>query len=518
MFDGLKRLFSTGTKSQPTPIALRRAKGSGGDWRRALEAKYEAAEHNRMTAHMYSVCMPSNEELANGKLATLRARSRWVCNNHALGTGFIKKLKRRIAGAGMSIQARLRDRQGKYMRAESSAQEAQWKMFAADMSVEGDSFRAFAKLAVETRFRDGEVFLVKSLNAAKRPFAREWQIIEGDQIVETADEWLRLNHAAPGNKVILGVEVNPAGRPVAYYIYTDGKTSSDAWAATRKFERVEASRVIHWMNKPRAGCTRGVPELTPVMLLWADEEEFRKATLTSAWAQACLTAFVTTKTPYEDMVAAGSVVQDETATSPRQFIEQLDPLSVKYLSGEEDVKFAEPKAAVNYTDFSTTVQRVGAAGLDFSYETVSRDFSKTNYSSGRQVALDDNGAFEEWAADCDEYVVKPIYLDFIDQLYFVHRALPLPNCQNVTAHYIQHPKPGWVDPEKEQRAWDAALNNDTASPIEVCAARGRDFYEVQEEIADAAQYRKALGIVPAAAVTPPPPRPERDEPEEEEVA
>ena len=486
------------------------------------KAQYESAQYNHLTAHMHSRCLPSYDELKGGVLYTLRARSRWVCNNHPLAAGVVKKLKRRVAGAGMKFQARLRGKDGTYLRAESKMLEDVWELNASDFSVDGKTWRTFAQQAIATRFRDGEVFLVKSLRNGRKPISREWQIIEGDQVAENADSTLEAEHCKGSkNKVRLGVEVTPQGRPVAYYFYTDGNSSASTYSVDRSVERVPADRVHHWANFPRVGVTRGIPELTPVILLWADEEEFRKATLTTAWAQACFTAFITTQMSYEtQQIQSGQTTQD--AQGNKRFLRKLEPLTIEYLEPNESITLAEPKSPPEkYAEFSAEVQRAGSAGIDLSYETVARNFSKTNYSSGRQIALDDNGAFDEWAADFDESIGNIVWRDFVDFVYTINRVLPEPQCQSIYSGALQHPQQGWVDPDKEQKAWAGLISSRLASPMEGCASRGRDPFEVLDEIKDFNDYAASIGLKEQSAPTPTPVQQStesNDDPDEDDSA
>ena len=52
----------------------------------------------------------------------------------------------------------------------------------------------------------------------------------------------------------------------------------------------------------------------------------------------------------------------------------------------------------------------------------------------------------------------------------------------------------WIDPVKDATAAAMELNMGTTSPQRICAEKGRDFYEVIDEIADAKAYAISKGI------------------------
>jgi capsid protein len=52
----------------------------------------------------------------------------------------------------------------------------------------------------------------------------------------------------------------------------------------------------------------------------------------------------------------------------------------------------------------------------------------------------------------------------------------------------------WIDPVKDATAALMELNMGVTSPQRICAEKGRDFFEVVDEIADARQYALDKGV------------------------
>lgn len=63
----------------------------------------------------------------------------------------------------------------------------------------------------------------------------------------------------------MGVEVDGNGRPVAYHIWN--RHRMDLQAAGRARVRIPADQIVHKFRAYRPGQTRGIPLLTPILLI-----------------------------------------------------------------------------------------------------------------------------------------------------------------------------------------------------------------------------------------------------------
>lgn len=453
---------------------------------------YTGAAYNRMTQHLPSVTRGAFEELQYGVLRTIRARSRWLYNN-TIAHGAINTIVRRVVGAGVQFYPELKSADGTYLREEALALRKAWSAHSRDISTRGHGFHQFSKLALLTYLRDGEAFLLPWENPGKA-ISREWQIIEGDQLAEL--DGLALENVAEGNKVEMGIEFNPSGRPAAYHFFDDGR---DVFGGTigRKIRRVPADRVIHWSNAARFDAPRGVPLLAAVVLLLSDEEEFRRAALTQAWANACLTAFITTNSIAATKNAFGdpSEMFNTSLASDSSLNSGLDgsPLAygeIRVLDPDSKVDVVEPKApSANFDGFDKAILRAIAVNLGISYIALMRDFEATNYSGGRQGDNEDRLTYQDISLAMDEAILEPIWREFTTFAYGVNRLLTRSKAEDSSSVYIQHPMPREVDPVKEQTAYEVALENGTISPQQVCARQGRNFHDISDQWLEARAYQ-----------------------------
>lgn len=107
------------------------------------------------------------------------------------------------------------------------------------------SFGTFQSLAARSWFVDGEVFILKT-RGETAPYRPRVQLIEAHRI-ETPAHLSDLE----GKTIVDGIEVNPIGRPQAYWM-------RDGFAVT-VHKRIPADQIIHIFEPSRPGQMRGLP-------------------------------------------------------------------------------------------------------------------------------------------------------------------------------------------------------------------------------------------------------------------
>jgi lambda family phage portal protein len=139
-----------------------------------------------------------------------------------------------------------------------------------------------------------------------------------------------------------------------------------------------------------------------------------------------------------------------------------------------------------------------AAGLGVSYETVSRDFSQTNYSSSRLSLLEDRDNYRQiqgWLIENLHQVVFDAWLD----MAALSGALNLPGYDNDPGRYNAAkwmPRSWeWVDPLKEVQAYKEAVRCGFMTQGEVVAKSGGDLDELLTTRANELERAQELGLV-----------------------
>ena len=140
-----------------------------------------------------------------------------------------------------------------------------------------------------------------------------------------------------------------------------------------------------------------------------------------------------------------------------------------------------------------------AVGTGITYEQLSGDYSKVNYSSERSAKLE----FRRFIEAIQHHVMvfgfcRPAWDRFI-KWQILTGAVPagsyLADPAAFGAKWLP-PAWGWVDPQNEATAAEIALRNNLRSRSEIIAERGYDAEDVDAEIAADAARTKALGIAP----------------------
>ena len=474
---------------------------------------FKAGGHSRETALLPSICRPTNDELKYGALATMRARSRYVYNNHAHAHGLLDKIVRRVAGKGTKFQPWMRDATtGKRLREQNKELEYVLKAVGRVMTPGGDSFKGLRELGMLLRLVDGELLALKTVNPRKRlrlagqsfRYSRDWQVLDSDQMAENVPVE-QLPEVKPGNTVDLGVEREKSGCVAAYHVFDDGGSiySGTSWGY-RKIVRIPADQMVHWFKRRHGAQCRGIPLLAAVLLSLADREEFVKASLTQAWVQTNNSTFVKTDMPaemqelWEDSEHQQQIW--EWATGREYPVTEMSPGEIRFLNPFTDVKFSDPSVpGPEFDSFSTALLREGASGTGYSYEMLACDYSKTNFSSGQQVSADDQATSEDLAEDMDDQFLSPVYEDALDFIFNVHGLMAAPaEARDIYEHWVQHPVRPRIDQQKEERANTEALNNESESLLGVCKRKNMDWYDVVDEQLEAEEYRaqqrKKLGL------------------------
>lgn len=486
----------------PKPHVL---KADGSHYIPSPSMRYEAAKTTRETRHIEAISFGPNDDVTGADLANLRNRCRYILQNWPSAVALLEHFTRRVVSGGLRVQARMRSRNGELLgdkndELERVIKEA-WRANPLEpwtgFTSSGLSFKQAARLAFRTWFRDGEVFLVANTNQdPRRKIAREWQIIEADQLADTmipAPRASRGRTGRPRNEVIQGVETNSRGRVVAYHFFNDGR-NRDGFFGNRDTKRIQAHRVIHWFRPDRPGQLRGIPELAKVILALADTEEFQKAKIQAEWVANAFAAIVMTDDP--EYGGIGSDRSETDDNSNTEFQKDIAPGTIQTIPTGDQIDFSNPnRPGGDIEGFMRVYHRAIASANGISYEEFTRDFTRTNYSSARAALQESKFTFNDLNEDFDENLIEPIYRDAVDQVTVVHDLISIPDAADQYAHVIQHPQPGWVDPKKEAEADIIAIENKLTTRTAVTAARGHgDFRENAVKLKEEEDFLESLGL------------------------
>lgn len=394
----------------------------------------------------------SANTVAENSLSTLRTRSRDLERNNPYAKKSIKVFSNNVIGSG--IRAKIDDQTAAKL----------WKKWAEKKKNchfnERLNFYGIQRQVMKAVVRDGECFVRKRRvnNASGVPI--QLQVCESDYIDSSKSTPYTRGEAF----TIQGVEFDSRGKRVAYWMYD--RHPSDTFAGFSV--RVPASDVIHIYSEDRPGQVRGIPWFAAIILRLRDIDEYEDAILIHQKVAACYTAFVTDTSP-------GHVISpgDQDDDLP----EVLEPGRITKLAPGQSVSITTPPAATGHTDFTITSLKAVAAGIGVTYESMTGDLSRVNFSSGRMGWLE----FAREVEDIQENIIIPqLCEDVFDWFVDAASMLRLVD-ENVTATWTP-PRREMIDPVKETNGINALIRNGLSSWSEQVRSQGYDPDEVLAEI------------------------------------
>lgn len=162
----------------------------------------------------------------------------------------------------------------------------------------------------------------------------------------------------------------------------------------------------------------------------------------------------------------------------------------------EDVKAVNPSnTGSSAKDFITSQLRLVGSGQGLSYEAISRDMSQVNYSSARQGLLEDQKTYKEMQDFLIDHFLNEVYEEFLNAA-ILNKNINIKDFYKNKRKYLKHnwiPAGwGWIDPLKEVKANQTAIDSNIDTLARVCAERGEDWREVIEQRARETEYLKEL--------------------------
>lgn len=307
-------------------------------------------------------------------LASLRYRSRDLVRNSWHGRAAIRVLQNAVVGTGIrpSVTG------GRAPLGETRTLNELLLEFAASPLCDSDrqhDLYGLQAMVLASVVESGEALVI-----------RQWQ--DGDEyggLPRFSVRVLEPEHLACDNTNFLsldsdvGIDYDERGVPKAYRIVED--PFANAWVRKEDALVVDASEVAHVFRVERPGQARGVPWFSPVMIKMGGLNEYEHAELIRQKLATSVAGFVKTADHQSYLSQAG----DKRGNLPALGIQ---PGQFNYLGPGEDIFFNSPPQMSNYRDYvAVTVQQI-AAGIGITYESLSGDYSKVNYSSGRMGRIE----------------------------------------------------------------------------------------------------------------------------------
>ena len=452
-------------------------------------SQYKAAQSNRLNQNWNASGEHINKILSR-ELPTMRARSRYLYRNTPLGTGAMNAFIGYVIGTGITCMSTIYseqigtgdDGEPTIVRLDDEVAndqlDDQFESWQVNVDVTAPvnnprNMTSMQILALRSLITDGEVF-ARFIYAKRGDVVPMWiELIPPESLAMDVSEGLNKN------KVLMGIELDGTGRPVAYWIKT-----ADIMGNTKN-SRIPAEDMIHFFPIMQAGQLRGVPFAHSVLQKIQNLDDFENAELIACKIAACFSVFFTRargQTPGGDLLRGNDAQIKDTDGNK---VSTVQPGMIMSIPEGADVKFAQPqKPGVTFDMFTKHGQRLVGSGYEYglSYQMLTRDTSGTTYAGGRLSRQMDFQTFRQLIAFFNQGFNRPIRTKWMDVGVSTGK-IDAPGYfqkQKNREHWSRHDwiAAGWeyaVNPEQDVAASRDACRAGFSNLAEENALRGRDW-------------------------------------------
>lgn len=431
-------------------------------------------------------------------LRSLRNKSRMLTRDNAFAKRAKQIVINNVIGQGVGMQAQVKSmRNGSLIKRTNDGIERAWRRWSrAEYCHTGGvlDFADLERMAFGELFEAGEVFIRlhrDTFGGSNVPLGLE--LIEAERIADDHEVT-----PLPGNQVTLGIEHDQYHRPVAYFIHEPSITSTRGVPSYQRGNilRIPADQIRHVKLVDRWPQMRGAPMLHASISRLHQLGEYENAALVAARIGASKVGFFEPQEWIEQDLTDEDINGQPSTTVVAGEFTQLPP---GYKFNSWDPTYPHQL----YADFTRAALRGIAAGVGMSFESLSRDYSQSNYSSSRLALLDDRDVWRVLQAWFIRSFREPLHREWMNAAVLA-RAIP----EVALDAYVADPdrfeavrmKPrgwSWIDPQKEVAAYREAEKAGYITKREVInqTGNGADIEDYIDNRADELAMLDAAGIV-----------------------
>jgi len=339
-----------------------------------------------------------------------------------------------------------------------------------------NNFYGLQSLQTQTAAESGEVLVRRRWRRPEDGLTvpLQLELIEPDYLDHDRNENL-----PNGGRIVQGVEFNPIGQRTAYWLFKDHP--GDNLGRTSSSRPVPAADIVHMYRIDRPQQVRGVPWGHAAILTLYDLDGFEDAFLLRQKLANC---FMAVETELE---------QDHLATSDDEGenLSDLEPGIIYRAQRGRDIKFSDPPLAAGYGDYVDRVLYRVAAAYGISYQALTGNLSKVNFSSGRMGWLDFQRNIDRWRWN----MVIPQSNEKIAAWFLEAAQLSGAKVSRETRFEWTPPRREMIDPAKEVAPLRDAIRAGLTSLPAVHREYGEHTARILAEIESTNRELDAKGII-----------------------
>ena len=456
---------------------------------------YAGADQNRLTGDWTALTTSADSEILLS-LRILRARSRQLVRDNPFAKHAVRVITNNVIGTGIGMQAQVMSAGGQLQTGINAAIEKAYGDWSDKDSCHVAGLLGFVDIEREAMHQlvtSGEAIIRK----VRQPFGRRNEIplalecIEADRLL---DNW-QTGRAPNGNAIRMGVEIDQWHRPIAYW-FSPAHPGDYQFTTFQpaKYIRIPAEDIIHLYIIERWPQTRGEPWFHAVLRNLHDQAGYEEALIVKARASANIVGFIQTPDPVGGAAGDGQM-------GGRTVVDTEPGTWQKLLPGENVTGYptATPDAAVD--PFLRYMLRKMAVGIGISYESQSRDYSQSNYSSSRMALLEDRDLYRVLQGFVARNLRLDVHREFLDAAVMVGKVKAGPDYySNASKYQSVRFKPrgwGWIDPTKEVLAYKIAVRSGfmTMGDVVALTSENSEIEDVMKQRRQELDTSAALNLV-----------------------
>lgn len=438
--------------------AARRAEAR---YKLGVYSSYEAAKPSRHRKRRGDA--KSGSATANEAVKTLREIARDLEQNHDIAKGGLDILVNCTVGNGIIVEPMVKDTSGKLLddvNEQIADLRNEWAR-TPDVTKELSNGE-MERLVARSLFRDGEVFaqhvegnVIKFRHGSNVPYSIE--LIESDMVPELMIDMRK--------RITSGIERNGWGEPIGYHVLKTHPGDAFNFNILFDTKRVPAERISHLKMTTRIKQNRGISIFASAYTRLDDLRDFEESERIAARIAAAQVMAITRSpdVPYDSSTVGEDRLFD---VAPGTVWEDLLP-------GEKPEILSSDRPNNNLADFRMGQLKAAAAGMGVNYSSLAKNYAGT-YSSQRQELAESYGTYGANTFLFIQWFTRPNYDRFL-RMALLKDLIDLP--PNVDVNTLYHaefvgPVAPWIDPYKEIKADETAINLKTLSRSQAIRKRG----------------------------------------------
>lgn len=443
-----------------------------------MNATYKVASWSSANEFWRPVKSVTSDYEMLGELDDIRSRCRDLVRNNAIAQAVMTTLLDYCASTGLSPMG------------DQGLMEI-WDEWGQDCHISGrgtwgSNYRDIVGAQVET----GDIVVYTPINPNAKGIKTRIDLIEGDR-VRTPNKFQK-NRDIYGNEVRHGVAYDAIGQEVGYWVakidpvtsgYRDGGADAYHYLEVSRNGRFNA-RLIRRPDKMRPAQSRQLPIFVSVASQLWDIDQFWDAAIARARSLSLIAAIIETDEPG---TANKSFGVDQSAGAETYNNEAGQPVNVGQIpSGGlvtvpygTKVSTVTPSGSMDIDALIVRSIRLLGAAIGIPYELIARDFSQTNFSSGK---LGHDGFFrlvDRWNRGNAESLANHLFrlISVEASLLGDPRAAGL-DANKLRVRWIGGPRSYNADPGRESSAEQTRMDNNLTTEEMLASEAGMDFKDI----------------------------------------